>query len=467
MFLRLGRNPVLAETSLDVMNDVTRQIPMLAARIPWSVLFGANRLRFFDAVREAAPPNNLFRMRFGTRNVILLYAAEAAGDVLLTRAGDYTKGVELSKYLRPMLGNGLLGSEGTFHKKQRQTILPVFTPARIAQYAPGIANATGEMVSRWDDGETVDFHREMTRLTLRIVGETLFGVRGLGGNADELGGAITTAMGYFIRVLRSPIRSPFAGVPFWRPDVRRAIATLNRAVYGLIAERRRAGATGNDLLSLLLNARDEAGEPMPDAQVRDEVMTFFLAGHETTANALAWTFYLLARHPEEHARVESEARAVLGGRPATYADIEKLPRTLVAIKEAMRLYPPAFAFTRRARVDTELLDYHVPAGSAIILNVYLMHRDAHYFPDPDVFDPSRFSPDAEKTRPRFAYLPFGGGHRVCIGAAFALMEMQIVVATVLSRVGVSVDDGEMAQEVETLITLRPKGSMALRVRRHA
>lgn len=448
------------------MNDRLPQIPLFDARIPWSVLFGANRLRFFDFVREADPKNRLVRLRIGTRNVILLFDADAASDVLLTRAGDYTKGVELSKFLRPVLGNGLLGSEGAFHKKQRQTIVPVFTPRRIAEYAPGIAAATETMVSHWKHGEAVDMHRAMTRLTLQIVGETLFGVRGLDGDADELGGAIALAMEYAIRVLRSPVRPPFSGIPFWRPDVRRAIATLDRTVYGLIAERRKTGATGNDLLSLLLNARDENGEPMPDGQVRDEAMTFFLAGHETTANALSWTFYLLAKHPVERARVEAEVRTVLAGRSATYADIENLPHTLAAIKEAMRLYPPVFAFTRAAKADTELGGYRVPKKSAVILNVYLMHRDARYFPDPDRFDPSRFAPDAEKTRPRFAYLPFGGGPRVCIGAAFALMEMQIVVATVLSRMSVSIDNPDAPQEVETLITLRPKGELTLRVTRN-
>lgn len=452
---------------MNTMEIRLNQVPMFTAKIPWSVLFGANRLRFFRAVREAIPDQPAVRLRFGSRTVILVFDAEAAGEVLLERAEDYSKGLELSKYARPLLGRGLLGSEGDFHKKQRRTIIPVFAPRRIAAYAEGMAEAAEEMVAGWRDGETVDFHREMTRLTLRIVGETLFGVRGIADEADELGGAVTTAMDYFVRVLRSPVLPPFAGIPFWRPEVRRAIHILNRKVYALIAQRRQSGTEGSDLLSLLLSARDEDGNPMPDDQVRDEAMTLFLAGHETTANALSWTFYLLAKHPAQYALVEEEIRTALQGRTPTHDDTARLTLTLQAIKEAMRLYPPVFIFFRRSRRDTSLLGYHVPARTSIGMNVYMVHRDPRIFPDPERFDLTRFTPEAEKARPRFAYLPFGGGPRVCIGAAFASMEAQIIVSTVLQRVRISLNDPENEQASETLITLRPKGSLPLRIAKRA
>lgn len=437
--------------------------PKLSVRVPWRILFGPNRLRFLRFVDQAAGKSPIIRLRFGPRTVHLVRDADAAGEILLARANDFSKGPELGVYSRPLLGSGLLTSEGDFHKAQRKTINPVFAHRRIVAYAEPMAQATEEMAAGWRDGESVDIDREMTRLTLRIVGETLFGVTGMDDGADKLGHSLSVAMRYFIGVIRSPLRPPFATIPFWKRDVTSAMAHLDSAVFQMIAERRATGASGNDLLSLLLSARDDDGKPMPDKQVRDEAMTLFLAGHETTANALAWTFYLLAKHPIIYARVQSEVDDHLQGRTPTYADLDQMPYTLQAIKEAMRLYPPAYAFMRQAIRDTEVAGFRLSARTTTILSVYLLHRRPEYFPEPDRFDPDRFAPGAEKTRPRFAYLPFSGGSRACIGAAFALMEAHLVVVTLLQRASITLARPEHEQETETLITLRPKDGIPMRI----
>jgi len=362
-----------------------------------------------------------------------------------------------------MLGDGLLTSEHELHRQQRKLIAPAFSHRRIGAYASTMAELTERAQAALDDGAVVDVAHEMMRLTLAIVGKTLFDAD-VSCEADDVGAAITDANHYVSeQVTRLPM-------PIWLPlkrnrDARRAIATIDAIIYRLIAARRAAGVDLGDVLSTLVMARDEVtGEGMPDRQIRDEAVTLFLAGHETTANALAWSLYLLGRHPEVAARLAAESRAVLGGRSPTMDDLPRLPTALMILKETMRLYPPAYMVGRQAERDVTIGAAKLRAGDTIFVNIYAMHRRADYFEAPHEFRPERFAPEREKLLLRGAYLPFGGGPRICIGNHFALMEGQLILAALAQRLRfVPVDEREVVPE--PLITLRPKGGLRMRIER--
>ncbi len=383
-----------------------------------------------------------------------------AHGVLVEHNDAFMKGLGLSYFMRPLLGNGLLSSEGDFHRKQRRMLAPSFMPKRLADYATTIAARAEAAQGALRDGAPVDLNAAMMRLTLEIVGATLFGAE-VGAEAEEVHEALSDAMEQMSRVLRSVIPIP----PTWpTPGNRRgmqAVARLDRVVYGLIEARRRDGVERNDFLSLLLAARDEVGGQMTDRQVRDEAMNIFLAGHETTANALTWTFYLLAKHPAVRARLEAELDAHLGGRTPTLADLTKLPYTMMVFKEAMRLYPPAYVIARRALRDVEVAGRPIKKGHLVVINIIGMHHDPALFPDPERFDPERFDPEAEKALPKNAFLPFGAGPRVCIGNHFALMEGHLVLATLAQRVRFELPPSAPPVAMEPLVTLRPKGGMPM------
>lgn len=427
----------------------------------WGALFG-DRLRMLVRFGAAAGP--IGRFQFGARTIILVNEPSLVGEVLVTHADAFHKGPALSVYSRPLLGDGLLTSEGDFHRSQRRLMAPAFAAARVSAYANNMAQSAERQQAAWTDGQTLDVAHEMMRLTLGVVGKVLFNAD-VTGDADDVGRALTVALRYFTDVIRSPFRLPFAWIPPWRAEVKAALARLNETIYGLIESRRRSGEDAGDLLSVLLHARDESGAPLPPKQVRDEAMTLFLAGHETTANALAWTWYLLARHCDVYARVQTEADAALAGRTPTEADLPRLPYTLQVLKESLRLYPPAYALVRQAVRDVTIGGLRVPGRAIVLISPYLLHHDATLFPDPDTFDPDRWTPERERALPRHAYLPFGGGPRVCIGAAFALMEGQILLATLAQRVTFTLARPEQSIEPEPLITLRPRGGVPVVVHR--
>jgi cytochrome P450 len=319
--------------------------------------------------------------------------------------------------------------------------------------------ATG-LQARWRDGDIRDMHDEMTRLTLAVVGRVLFAAD-LEGEASEVGSALTDAMESLQRFML-PFYGALERLPLPGPRrVRASRRRLDLTIYRLLAERR-ANPGGADLLSLLLEARDEQGEPMPDEQVRDEAMTIFLAGHETTAVTLTWTWMLLARHPEVEKRLHNEVDAVVGTRLPTVDDLPKLTYADTVLQEALRLYPPAWLIGRRALVDVELGGYLVPAGSIVILSPWVTHRDARFFHEPLRYDPDRWTGQAEAGRPRFSYFPFGGGIRRCIGESFALMEAKLLLASIARHWRLRLDP---AQRVDVLprITLRPRYGMRMRL----
>ena len=356
-------------------------------------------------------------------------------DVLVTRHRLFHKGIGLER-ARMLLGNGLLTSEDDEHRRQRRLIQPAFHRERVASYAATMVDHAERRQARWHDGEQLDLAREMGALTLAIAGRTLFDAD-VERDEAHIGQAVTAALSSFnFAVL--PFGHRLAQLPI--PPARRfhrARTTLDAIIYRLIASRRAQGATGRDVLSLLVAARDEEGDGsgMSDEQIRDETVTLLLAGHETTANALAWTWHLLAAHPDADERLQHELDDSLGERPATADDLPRLPFARAVIAESLRLFPPAYILGRRAMVDYDVpgTGYVLPARTVVLLSQYLLHRDARFWDEPERFAPERWLGGADVPRDRYAYFPFSAGPRICIGESFAWTEAVLVLATVARR----------------------------------
>lgn len=369
------------------------------------------------------------------------------------------------KKMKIVLGEGLLTSEGELHRRQRRMMQPAFHRDAIVRYAPTMVECADRTAAGWQDGARVDMAHELMRMTLAIAGRTLFGVD-VTAEADEIGAALTILMEVFPDML-SPLAPLLRLLPTRRNrELSRALARLDATIYQIIAGRRAAGEFGDDLLGRLLAAEDEGKPGMTAQQVRDEAITLFLAGHETTAVALAWTFHLLAQHPAALAALHAELDATLGERLPTADDLPRLVTTRRALQEAMRLYPPAHSFGRRVVRDYPLGPYTIPGGrSMIFVCPFLLHRDARWFPDPLAFRPERWTPEFEAGLPKFAYAPFGGGPRVCIGAGFAWMEGTLALATLLRRFTIEPALGAEVVPVPR-VTLRPS-ALPMVVRRRA
>jgi cytochrome P450 len=420
-------------------------------------------------LRTARSHPDVALMRVGVFDVLLVSSPHLAHDILQTQDDAFSKSLGLSLFLRPILGDGLLTSERELHARQRRLIAPAFSLKRIASYADTMSDRAARAVASWQDGERFDAAEAMMKLTLEIVGKTLFDAE-VGSDAEAVGEAVTRVMSNMIASLSSVLPIPPVVPTRRNRDSRRATAQLDAIIYRLIAERRRAPADRGDVLSMILAAQDEDGTVMSDEQIRDESMTLFLAGHETTANALAWALYLLARHPDVRARAEAELDA-LGerGAPLRHDDLKRLPFTLAILKETMRLYPPAFVIGRRSRRDVVLSGgaggqrFEVKKHTNLLVNVIGIHRRDDAFPDPERFDPTRFLGDREKELPRCAYMPFGAGSRVCIGNHFALMEGHLLLATILRGARLDLPAGTPEIGMEPLVTLRPRGGVPVRV----
>jgi cytochrome P450 len=399
------------------------------------------------------------RLRFAGRHVFFVNHPDAIKHVLQDNNRNYHKSVGYEK-TRPMLGYGLLTSEDDFWRRQRRLAQPAFHRKQIGAFAATMTDATAQMLERWRafaaSGRTFDVAQEMMRLTLTIVGKTLFS-SDVSGEADTVGRALTIALEHTNKRMQSLFD---LGEKLPLPENRRfdeAIATLDRVVYGMIEERRRGTHDEyHDLLSLLLHAQDDdTGERMSDKQLRDEAMTIFLAGHETTANALSWAWVLLSKHPDVLRKLQAEVDTVLAGRAPTLDDLPQLRYTRMVLDEVLRLYPPAWAIGRNTIGDDTIIDYHVPANSIVAMSAYVTHRLPQFWPNPEGFDPERFAPGAEEKRPRFAYFPFGGGPRLCIGNNFALMEAVLILAMVVQRFRLDLVPGHPI-EPEPMVTLRPR-----------
>jgi len=391
----------------------------------------------------------------GPQRAFFLNHPDLIKDVLVTRYDAFHKGRALQRAKR-LLGEGLLTSEGAHHRRQRRLAQPAFHRQRINGYAGVMVDYAARASSLWRDGATVNVADEMMRLTLAIVGKTLFDTD-VERDAEDVSEALTEMMELF-NLLLLPFAELLEKLPL--PATRRfqrARARLDAVIYRIIDERRQSGADCGDLLSMLLLAEDEEGDRarMSNEQVRDEAMTILLAGHETTANALTWTWYLLAQHPEVEARLHHELDAVFEDeRLPALDDLPRLRYTEMVIAESMRLYPPGWALGRLALNDFDIAGYTLPAGSLVLVSQYVTHHDARFFPDPHRFDPERFTPEAKESRPPFAYFPFGGGPRRCIGEGFAWMEGVLLLATLARRWRMSLVPGQTIKP-HPRITLRP------------
>jgi cytochrome P450 len=397
-------------------------------------------------------------MRLGPQHAFVVSDPEAIRDILITNQGNFTKSRMLER-AKVLLGDGLLTSEGEFHTRQRRLVQPAFHRDRLVRYASDMVTCAERARGAWAPGAQLDMHQEMTRLTLAIVGRTLFSAD-VSSDADEIGRAMTQIFELFDTLLL-PFSDWIQKLPI--PPVRRfekARDRLDKIVYGLIADRRRSGRDAGDLLSMLLLAQDESDNAhMTDKQVRDEALTLLIAGHETTANALTWTWYLLSENPGVEARMHAEIDR-LGGRLPGFDDAANLPYTSGVFAESLRLYPPAWAIGRRAREDYSIGGYTIPAKSILLMSPWVVHRDPRWWPEPDRFDPDRWHPDEAAKRPKFAYFPFGGGARVCIGERFAWAEGVLVLATIAQHWKMRLVPGHPV-ETRAVITLRPKHGMRM------
>ena len=383
--------------------------------------------------------------------------------VLVDNNKNYDKKTRGYDTLRLFLGKGLLTSEGDFWRRQRRIAQPAFHRQRIAGFAQTMVDHTQDMLQGWHGRERVDMEAEMTALTLRIVAKTL-----LSAEVTDAGSQVGTSVSELNRFAREQMMNPLAIPASWPTRRNRRFRSyansLDEVVLGIIAQRRTEGRGGDDLLGMLMEATDvETGEHMSDQQLRDEAMTIFLAGHETTANALAWTFYLLSLHPDVQRAVRSELAEVVGSAPPTLEDLPRLELLGRVVKETMRLYPPAWSIGRRTVESDDIGGYRLRDKALVILSPFVTHRHPEFWPNPEGFDPDRFLPAAEKSRPRYAYFPFGGGPRQCIGNNFALMEAQLIVGAVIQRFSPCLVPGHPVVP-EPLITLRPKYGMPMTLR---
>ncbi len=408
---------------------------------------GADWKRYGDVVRY----------RLGTMPVFLVVHPDGVKHVLQENHRNYVKSADY-QILKRVLGEGLLTSEGPLWLSQRRLMAPMFHRQRIAEFGATMVDSTLRMLDRWDaltsNGGAVDACNEMGHLTLEIVARVLFKIELAGELAHEIGRDVTISnerLGQFDLGTLLP----------WLPtrrnrEFRHAIESLDTIVDGIIADHRRSGQDRGDLLSLLLAARDDdTGEAMSDRQVRDEALTLILAGHETTANALAWTWYLLSQNPDVEEKMHAELAEVLGGRAPTVADLPNLRYTSMVTDESMRLYPPAWSVGRSPIADDEIMGFNVPKGSSVMLSQWLTHRHPDFWENPERFDPERFTPERAANRPRYAYFPFGGGPRQCIGNIFALTEANLILAAVAQKYRLRMVPGHRV-EPYPLVTLRPR-----------
>jgi len=422
---------------------------------------GRDPIAFFRTL--ARTYGDIAAYRMGGEQMFFVNDPQLIRDILVTHNKSFMKGRGLQRAKR-ILGEGLLTSEGAVHLRQRRLMQPAFHRDRIAGYGQTMVAHADRMRGGWVDGRTLDIAGEMSRLTLSIVGKTLFDAE-VESQAIEVGEALTGVMDTFWMMML-PFADLIERLPV--PKLRRARMArvrLDAIIYRMIADRRASGRDHGDLLSMLLAAQDEDdGGVMTDEQVRDEAMTIFLAGHETTANALTWLWYLVSGAPEVEARLHEEVDRVLQGRLPALADVPSLPSIERIVTESMRLYPPAWLIGRRALVDYPLGGYVVPARSIIIMSPYVLQRDTRYYADPERFDPDRWTPAFRAGLPKFAYFPFGGGPRQCIGESFAWMELILLVATIAQQWRLRLVPGHPVVP-QPLVTLRTKHGMRMTVTR--
>ena len=416
--------------------------------------FRRDRLRFFLRCAQTA---EAIPFRFGSDDVLVVSRPDLVNDVLVTRRADFSKAY-LTSLMHPLLASSLLLADSDSWLHQRKLVLPAFHADRLKAYAAVMAEEAARASDEWTPGSTRDVHSDMMHMTLQIVTRTLFAVdlANAVGAAEEL---VSTLMDEFNRRIAMPVRSRFPLPSLRTFRLLRAVRELDSIAYSAIRTRR--SNPNGDLLSMLVTAHDEAGRPMTDREVRNAAVAVFFAGHETTACLLSWTLYALAGRPDVEAGVLAELASEDAARGEPAMLVERLPYLQAVLNEVLRLYPPAYAFGRRAVRDTRVGEHRVPAGMTVLMSPWAMHRDARYFENPDDFDPSRWRNGLASTLPRFAFFPFSSGPRRCVGSSYAMMEATIALATFLPRFRLS-RTGEVGAAPS--ITLRPQGGMPMVVR---
>jgi cytochrome P450 len=443
----------------------TKTIPGLREPPLIGSLYAYNRDRLGFLLRMARECGDIGVFHYGPFPLYAISSPELVHDVLVELAEDFNRGAAVHNAFSAVLGNGLFTSEGDFHRRQRKLMAPSFQPRHIVSYADAMVKYGEQIQQGWRDGETIDVGQEMIHATMSIVGKVLFDAD-VFTETGKLGAAMTTVL----EQINYALSHLFPVPPGWptprNQRVKRALALLDGRIQKMIDERRASASERNDFLSVLLTARGEDGERMSDRQVRDEAVTLFGAGHETTATALTWAWYLLATHPEIYQKVQQEVDEALKGRSPSHADLVRLPYTLQVFKEAMRLYPPAYGIVRVPLHDIALEGYPLRKGTITVIATYAIHHRPDYFPDPEEFRPERFTPEREKRLPRYAYMPFGAGPRICIGNHFATMEGHLLLAALAQRVTFELTPGQrVVPEPNRTITIRPKYPMKMIVHR--
>lgn len=409
-------------------------------------------------LQQLASYGELAHFKFRGTDVYLVTNPDWIKQILTADANVFVKGQSMQESKR-VLGEGLLTSEGELHHRQRRLIQPAFHQRRVAALAAPMVDLTEGVSAGWHDGQTFDMHVEMARLTIRILADSLYSM-----DIEREAGEIVDALRHAVSMIG---RLTLPGAILWEksqlPSARsfsRSVERLDRATADILRRRREDGDEGEDVLGLLLS--HHADGAMSERQIRDETITLLLAGHETTANLLTWAWYLLDRHPEVQAELHGELDTVVGNRAPTHDDLAALDLTGRVLLEALRLYPPVWAMGRRNLEDYELAGYTIPADSVVAVNQYVMHRDERFFPDPNRFDPQRWTAEERAKRPRFSFFPFGAGPRICLGEGFAFMEARLVLAALARRWRVRVVPGHPVVPAPVL-TLRPRHGLQVRL----
>ncbi|HUN69414.1 MAG TPA: cytochrome P450 [Burkholderiales bacterium] len=434
-----------------------RGLPLIGA----ARSFARDPLAFLTGVAEKY--GDIANFRLGWIDVYFVRHPDYVREVLITQRASFTM-TSLRARINAVVGEGLFTSRGELHARQQRLMLPVFRKSRIEAYAGQMAELSRRARDQWQSGTTVDIADEMMKLTMLIAAQALF-EQDIGSETGAVSRNIGVVLEFFTR-----LSSPFLKLSLALPlpsslRFRNAVRDLDAVIYRMIERRRDTAASGKDLLSLLMQARDdETHVQMTEKQLRDEVLTLLIAGHETTANVLAWIFYLLARHPAAEQRLHEEARAVLAGRAAfTAADIDRLVWTHRVMQEGLRLYPPGWFIGREAQADVRLGGYTVPRGAVVMMSQYVTHRDARFFEEPERFDPERWEGGLQDRLPRGAYFPFSAGDRHCIGEGFAWQEALLILATLLERWKFELVPGQNIRPRPS-VTLRPDGPIKMIVR---
>ncbi len=429
-----------------------KKVPTMTALPVGAFLIGnLDKIRKYD---------DIVHLKLGVGNFYLATSPSLIQEILVSKQRDFIKGRYLQN-TQKVFGEGLLTSEGDFHHRQRRLIQPAFHHDRIKEYAKTIVHYEERLTERWKDGSVLDIHGEMTRLTMAIITKCLFD-KDVESESKTLSEDLSITIEYFNR-LSSPLAKILGVLPTNSKYVK-ATERVDVFVNNLIKERRGSSEDRGDLMSMLLAAKDIDGSPMTDSQIRDEVLITFAAGHETTANALTWTWYLLSQNPSVEERMYQEVKSVVGSRSPGWEDLPKLDFTTRVMTESMRLYPPAWVVPREATTDSLIGGYLIPRGSQVLVSQYVTHHDPRFFGDPEKFDPDRWTPAMKNSLPKFAYFPFGGGARSCIGEPFAWMEGELLLAAISQNWKLHHAEGHKV-EMLPQITLRPKYGMMMKLER--